>query len=251
MGNAYFSVEMHPTDPSHRGVTAAALAAGRDRIRTAPDLRPLHPRALEVDDALDALPGLTYVTDADGLLLACSRGAWTRFARRNDGASIADPKAILGTSIYTAMNTEATRQVHRRIADGVLEGDQVAYRWCCDGPGVQRDMRMTIRALRLADGRGGLLYHSRTLAVRYRKGVQARTPGLPEPAPSPRPATKLRHVCCLCNIGYDPSPAQRGSAPTTAEEQPPNRATARRASAPTVRISYGICSDCWKKLDSG
>ena len=242
---------MHHIREADSGVTAVGLAAGRDRSPSAPALRPLRPRALEADDVLEALPGLTYVTDADGMLLACSRRAWTRFARRNDGASIADPEAVLGRSIYTAMKTERTRHVHRRIADGVLAGDLVSYRWCCDGPGVQRNMRMTIRALRLSDHRHGLLYHSRTLTVRYVTDPRARTPGQDDPAPSPLPETTLRLVCCLCRTDYGPYAAQRGKTPTTAGEHPPSHATARGVSALTDRISYGICPDCWKNLSSG
>jgi len=242
---------MHHIREADSGVTAVGIAAGCDRSQSAPPLRPPRPRALDVDDVLDALPGLTYVTDVDGVLLACSRRAWTRFARRNDGASIADPEALLGQSIYAAMSTERTQQVHRRIADGVLAGDLVSYRWSCDGPGVQRDMRMTIRALRLLDGRDGLLYHSRTLALRYRMDVRARAAGVDDPTPSPLPETTLRYVCCLCRTGYAPCPAQRGTTRATAGEHPPKRATARPVSAPTDRISYGICPDCWKNLDSG
>lgn len=212
-------------------MTAVGIAAERGRSRSAPPAEALRPRALEADDVLEALPGLTYVTDADGLLLACSRRAWTRFARRNDGASIAAPEAVLGRSIYAAMKTERTQHVHRRIADGVLAGDLVSYRWCCDGPGVQRNMRMTIRALRLSDHRHGLLYHSRTLTVRYVTDLRARTAGLDDPAPSPLPETTLRHVCCLCRTGYGPYPAQCGNTPTTAGKHPPARATARRVSA--------------------
>ena len=201
------------------GVTDVGIAEGRGRSRSAPPLRPLRPRALEADDVLEALPRLTYVTDADGLLLACSRRALTSFARRNDGASIADPEAVLGRSIYAAMKTERTQHVHRRIADGVLAGDLVSHRWCCDCPGVQRNMRMTIRALRLSDHRHGLLYHSRTLTVRYVTDVRARTAGAGR---SGRPVRCRRRHCGTCAACAAPAMGSIRRSAATRRRRPGN-----------------------------
>jgi hypothetical protein len=108
---------------------------------------------------------VTYTTDAVGGIVAYDRAPWDRFALENETPALADEAAVLGASVYDAIEDEDTRIAARGMAELVLTGvrRRVLYRYRCDGPHCGREMLMEITPVPSPGGPPGLRYRSRVV----------------------------------------------------------------------------------------
>ncbi|MBK5928673.1 hypothetical protein [Rhodobaculum claviforme] len=111
-------------------------------------------------DRLESLDGIALVLDSRLTVVAGGWGNWARFWHDNGGAAPAP--AVLGRDLTAAFSCGALRSGFRAALMAVALGERPALRmgFRCDGPGVRRDMRLTVARC----GAGRLLYHSVTLA---------------------------------------------------------------------------------------
>jgi hypothetical protein len=121
------------------------------------------------DSLFDALDGVAYWTDPEGTIQGGGVRNWTTFATEN-GASSLKLGDLVGRNLFDQVHGERVQQAYRRLARLVLDRKRphVGFSYRCDGPLVERQMRMTIGAI--TDGREpvGVLYHSQVMHERQR-----------------------------------------------------------------------------------
>src|SRR5829696_1819674 len=97
---------------------------------------------------LDAVPITIYTTDLEGRITSANR-SWSRFARANGGASLADETAIAGSSIFDAMSDGAAREQIERALTLLRTGRAPVVRWefPCNSPETERVFLMQVTPL--------------------------------------------------------------------------------------------------------
>lgn len=138
-------------------------------------------------DVMNALEGVVYATDLNGTLTFVAAGAWDEFANGN-GAPGLTSDLVLGVSLFDMIDGDEIREAYRALHDDIVAGARarVVFTYRCDGPALERMMRMSVTRLEL-DGRAvGVLYQSVMLEERIRppasmwlRGGDAASPAAP------------------------------------------------------------------------
>ncbi len=225
-----------PVSPAipQRPVAHPSLRSVRYRSRS------LLPSEIDLGAVLDAFPGVSYVTDAEGVLVSCSTASWRRFAEENGGDAVADPGRVIGTSIFDAMHGGEVQASQVALADALLDGgvDRHAYEFRCDSPALEREMLMTVARIELPDERPGLLYHSVLLRERAASRPEDGAYAMSAP-PDETPTVTL--VCSYCRAVLCSPDGQ--SSDWLSHDQ-----ASRLLGTPPRRVSHGMCPDCFTRM---
>jgi hypothetical protein len=190
---------------------------------------------------LEAIPGIAYVVDRDGIIMGFSRGPFMEDVRI-PGAATAGYRNAIGTSLFSIVRGERVRQSYRLMHDAAWTGrfDAFGFNYRCDAPEVERNMFMSIS--RIAEG-------SETAAVLYQSIVISELPRPPVPlfafeALAERaPATdRLVTLCSYC---------QKVAWPVVTAEHPEWIEAVefyRRGGRADAVVSHGICETCFAQI---
>jgi hypothetical protein len=194
---------------------------------------------------LDAMDGITYVLDRDGVILQCCSGANEPLP--SDPAHAGD-LIVRGRCVYDSIQGEPVKAIYRRLNDMVWSRrrPKLSFYFRCDTPGLERLMRMSL-GLILRDGEpGGVLYQSVPVHE---------VPRLPLPlfdnlfvprAPRSEQGRQVVVLCAFClNIGWPPA---AGAAP---QEWIDAADYYRRGGLSDVTISHGVCEPCAARVLAG
>ncbi len=187
-----------------------------------------------MDAFLRALPDVAYVVEPAGRILAVNEGPWRRFGEVNGNGPWTDPATATGRSVFEGIADEATRAWYRALHDRLATTERgVAFHYRCDGPGVERDMLMTVTPLRREARVVALLYQSILLAERQRLPASF----LRRSAAPPAAGEPLVAVCSFCN---------RVRVPADDEDAPWRRVEDyyRAGGTDDVGVTHGICAEC-------
>lgn len=162
---------------------------------------------------------VVYRIDAGDMLVEVN-DAWRAFALENGAPSLAD--GAVGTSLWAAIDGAELRHVWGILLDRARAGAPVDVPYRCDGPGMRRHMRMTMRGF----PDGGVEFVSRILDAEPREPV---------------PTDELLRACSWCNRFH------------VGEWLEPEDATERAGllGAAPPPITHGICEDCRAEVMRG
>lgn len=156
------------------------------------DAQALAPESTPSAEAFfDALDGVVYWTDQEGVIRGGGVRNWTAFAREN-GAPALQLGSVVGRPLLDFISGEKVRAAYARLYEDVFHQGRtvVSFGYRCDGPLVIRQMRMTVGPV-FEDGRVAGLMHQSQLMVSRRKDREAFLPPVDESA---RPVA----VCSFC-----------------------------------------------------
>lgn len=193
---------------------------------------------LSAQSLLDGLSGVCYVCDRGAVVRAVGRSNWASMATRNGNSELARVEAIVGRSLFDFIEGHDVRAWYRSRLESLASGDtdQSVFVYRCDAPEMRRDIRMSITRLGAHEG---FLFQNLTISESVRPPVDlfdfAAVMGL------------IRHgqelplvaMCSFCqrvaNSGGDDETRNW----VEAEEY------YRLGGQSRVRISHGVCSDCY------
>lgn len=193
---------------------------------------------------LDAIDGHAYVVDGNGRILGFSRGP---FIPENGGATPTpwDSGLAVGTDIFSLVQDEATRQAYRTLHDSVWYGARpsIGFEYRCDGPEVERRMRMSLSLIRV---------DATPLAVLYQSIIVSEAPRVPVPLfaaellASRATGYTDDQLVTLCSYCLD------AAWPTGAGVVNPEWIKAtdyyQRGGRSDVVVSHGICEACYQRI---
>lgn len=200
---------------------------------------PLAPQTI-----LDALTGIAYVTDLEGRIICVGRRGWRLFAVDNGAVDLADADNFVGHNLFDFLAGEEVRTAYRRLLERLRLGEpQISLPCHCDAPGLVRDMRMTITALRQHRVLRGFLFQSITIAEHTRPPMRLFEFARPQNMES----APLIAMCSLCER-VSPPEADCGdhAAPWLEAEQ-----YYARGGSSHVRISHTVCPSCFRQWVQG
>lgn len=145
------------------------------------------------DTFLEAMGGVAYWTDPDGVIRGGGVRNWTRSANENRAPSL-QFGGVVGRNLFDFIDGEMVRAAYRQIATTVMHQDRsyTSFTFHCHGPLARRNMLMSVGAIRSGDECIGVLYHS-MLVEETRPTDQ---PGFPSDVRTD--ARPLIKVCSFC-----------------------------------------------------
>src|SRR4051812_43903275 len=95
---------------------------------------------------LNALEGVCYIADLDGLILGIGGRNWTRFAEDAGCGETLKVERVVGRSLFDYIGGRDVLASYRTfIADVRAQPDEsISFLFRCDAPDVRREMRMNI-----------------------------------------------------------------------------------------------------------
>lgn len=197
-------------------------------------------------DLLDSLDGIAYVVDRDLVLRAVSRSAWRKFAVDNDGASVADTRAVIGQPLELFVSGEEVWRLYCEHLEDLEQQGPAArsvFAFRCDSPDKRREMRMAISPLILRGQHSGWLFHSVIWEEVSRPPMGLFDySDLMSRLASETSAPALR-MCSICQNVVDPA-GDSG----TGEQWIDASEYYRRGGQEDVVITHGICPGCYERV---
>jgi hypothetical protein len=189
-----------------------------------------------LEDLLDAMAGVTYAVDAENRVIAVGRRQWDRFAIGN-GAPELCADSIIGRNLFEFVSGSDAQQAYRDLAARIiLAGEPVLIAVRCDGPGVVRELRLSIAPLRLEDKGPGLLFQAQIGSGTVRSSLDIFDFKALLSALKQGPDLPIVAMCSFCQRLRQPGAGDDDW--VSAEKYYRLGGTSR------VRISHGLCADC-------
>jgi hypothetical protein len=190
-----------------------------------------------LEQFLDAVNGIHYTVDAEHRIIAVGRRRWDRFAVEN-GTPELRADSVIGRNLFEFVRGPELRQAYQDLTKRIFEtGEPAVIAVRCDGPGIARELRLSITPLCLEGQGQGLLFQAQIVTETARPRIDVfdfrdLLNALKQEADLPVVTT-----CSFC---------QRLRRPGTgdAEDWITAEAYYRLGGASRVRISHGLCADC-------
>ena len=189
---------------------------------------------LGTSEILDALDGVAYLTDRDGVLSAAGVLNWDAFSGPADTFG-----KYRGRNIFDIVAGEEVRAVYRTMHELILKDrrPKIRFEYRCDAPEVRRVMRMTLGPLRHEGRIAGVLYHSQIVSEEERPPLSL----LAYDEALERVRGETAPILTICSFCHD---VRSGPEETwvTPEEHYRNGGPSR------ARLSHGVCESCSGQL---
>lgn len=193
---------------------------------------------------LEAIDGVAYLVDAEGIVRAIGTGAWDQFAEANDAAGLT-ATSVTGRSLFAGMAGARVREICRRLHYDVCVARRpaISYEFRCDAPGVERRMQMSVRPVIGASGVVLALYQSQMLVEAPRLPLGLLSPERRVHSTVDASAFPIVGLCSFCHaVAW----------PISAAEEDRNWIGIddyyRRGGEKNVQVSHGICPACVARL---
>ncbi len=190
---------------------------------------------------LTAVPGVTYVVDSGGIILAFSRGPFMEDVRL-PGAPASGYRHNIGTSMFSIVQGEQVQQAYRSMHAAAWSGrfDTFGFTYRCDAPELERNMFMSISRIVEGTDTSAILYQSIVVSEFRRPSVPLFAfEALGQPAAS---ADRIVTLCSYCQKVKWPTPAAAQPEWIEAVE------FYRRGGRTDAVASHGICETCIEQI---
>ncbi|MEM8572472.1 MAG: hypothetical protein AAGG56_16410 [Pseudomonadota bacterium] len=202
------------------------------------------PLPIPLQNLIEALDGVVYVTDTEGRLILTQRRLWTDATGEPQGQNARSCHPA-GRSLFASMFGEEVEQLYRDIQVAVVRQMVPAlhFDYRCDAPDIERSMRMAISPIVIDGEVAAILYQSVTVSEKMRPPMdiflfEKLMSQNPEPG-----ATAILTLCCKCHDVAWPIGAATEDATWIAPED-----YYRRGGRNDVVVSHGLCPDCSKEM---
>lgn len=191
-----------------------------------------------LEEALEALDGVVYWTDLEGVVLGGSP-SWNAFAVANAAPGLR-LETVVGRPLQEFVCGDEVRRIYREIHQAVVgQGrKRLAFTYRCDAPDLKREMRMTVGPWRRDGKMRGVLYHSQIIYERERPPIALL--GLEEALERFRPdgAPTVR-ICGFCHAVKLPERTRW----IAVEDY------YRLGGPAEVRLNHAVCPACERRLN--
>jgi hypothetical protein len=197
-------------------------------------------------DLLDALEGVSYALDPQGMFLAVGRPGWSQFATDNGQPALAEDR-IIGRHLFDYVSGPEVQDIYRRMHEMVLSRTrpQITFQFRCDAPDAERRMRMSVSLISVEGEPAAILYQSQVLAEISRPPMDLFDPVAREAGLASMRNMPLINMCSYCH-----DVALTGDGPAGARQWITPEAYYRAGGSSQVRISHGICQECYETVGS-
>ena len=182
---------------------------------------------------LDALDGVAYVADLSSRLMAVGQENWSASAGENGAAVLTAP---LGLSLLDVIVGEDIRAAYNALHRSAARGERrLSFAYRCDGPDVERRMKMSLSPVRQRGEIIGVLYQSTVLSERSRPPLRflETVEAVAAMKDDRAPIVTTCSFCSTINLEHDQQ-----------DEWVQPEEYYRRGGPSAVRLSHGVCPPC-------
>jgi hypothetical protein len=195
-----------------------------------------------IDSLLDAMAGIAYLTDVNGKIMNLGRQNWNAFASANNGEDLLNGESVLGRPVFDCVSGDEVRGCYQRCFDAIL-GERLEFIRVmsrCDSPTARRQLWITMRPVQGRRRVSGLLVQVVVVSEEMRPPVDLFDFPALGVAATRQPMLPLLSMCSYCqNVRFPPGSDEEEGEWMTAEDY------YRRGGHSAVRISHGLCPDCY------
>lgn len=194
---------------------------------------------------LDAIDGVAYVVDVDGVIRTIGATNWQAFARENDVPALEAVDALIGKSLFDFIAGETVRDTYRFFLRELLDGmmDRLTLENRCDAPGLLRLMHMSITPMRNDGEISGFLFQNVLVESFTRPPMAIFAFANQSPDSSATDDRPVVGMCSFCQrIASLPGSDPRGAPDANGWEDA--EAYYRKGGTSDVRISHAVCDEC-------
>jgi hypothetical protein len=186
---------------------------------------------------LEALAGISFVTDPGGTILAIGAKRWNAFAGANGALELTDQAAI-GRNLFDfvsgADNGAHLQRVMKELSVGIHDSWAMPFR--CDGPDRERNMWQSVTPFRSGRDCAGFLFQSIELSSNHRPPIELFDFKAMQRRSEQEAKLPMISICSWClKVRYSPVTGEFWVKP---EDYYAAGGRSR------VRISHGICPTC-------
>lgn len=189
------------------------------------------------DSTLDQFDGICYAVDAGGTVRAIGPRNWHRFAAEAEADTL-DPARVKDRPLLDFVTGETVRrqlsEVFESLSSGAAQDWIMPFR--CDAPNCQRNMRLSIRAMRDDDTVAGFLFQSILLEETRRPPIDLFDFEAVRRHVAADGTLPLVTMCSYCQKVRDDD--------NTEGDWVEADAYYARGGTAQVQLSHGVCGDC-------
>ena len=193
---------------------------------------------------LDAVFGIAYAVDCDGVILGFSRGPF--LPEERDVRPVPwDADIAIGTNIFAHIQGDDVRDCFRKLHDAVWNGRSTAvgFEYRCDAPEIERKMHMSLSLIRSGEAPYAVLYQSIVVSESPRVPLPLFAADLLTGRREPRPGVQIVRLCSYCQkVALPEEPA--GGQPEWMEAAE----YYRRGGGSQVSVSHSVCRNCFERV---
>jgi hypothetical protein len=123
------------------------------------------PVPFSAEDLLQAIDGIAYAVDGDGIILGFSRGPFLSAGGDAPGTAW-DSGNMVGRSLFDQLRGAEVIECYRRLHHAIWSRGHLAvgFEYRCDTPETERHMRMSLSLIRSGETPVAVLYQSITIS---------------------------------------------------------------------------------------
>jgi hypothetical protein len=193
---------------------------------------------------LEAVEGTAYVVNKEGVIIAVGFGNWDKFASEN-GAADLHGTSVLGRSLYDFITGSDVQESCKLFIQSVIEQkeEKISFMTRCDAPEVQRDMRLSISAIKKNDEVVAVLFQSLVVKEQDRPRINLFDPEKILAMAKIPPDALITTICSYCHdVVFDNGRGVSLKRWIKPEEY------YRAGGSSDVWMSHGICPSCHERL---
>lgn len=197
------------------------------------------------DRLIDALHGIAYTVDMQGVVTDIGNPNWSAFAEGNGAPEMIDRGSVVGRPLLDFVIGDDVRATYILFMDKLKEGSlrRVAFGFNCDAPSVSRQMVMAITPMAEAGNIGGLLFQSILVSEEIRPPLDIFDFQALREHDDLLTARPLIFLCSFCQKVSHVDDTPQRSLWITAEEY------YRSGGDSEVQISHRTCPGCRERFE--
>jgi hypothetical protein len=197
------------------------------------------PLPFSTEALLDAIPGVAYVVDREGVILAFSRGPFMEDVRLPAASGYGH---TIGSSLFSIVQGEQVQRSYRSMHEAACRGqfNTFGFAYRCDAPNVERNMFMSISRIVEGSEAVAVLYQSIIVSELYRAPLPLfRFEALAERA---APSDHVVTLCSYCQkVAWQVAEAGHAEWIEAVEFY-------RRGGPTDAAVTHGICETCFEQI---
>lgn len=204
------------------------------------------PWTVSASGLLEAMEGIAFVTDLDGMIVQVGRTRFDKFAEKEFGGSDLRSEKVVGQSLFEYSSEgpvrDMVKRIHRRVASGQF--GSLTFEARCDAAKIERTILNSVRPIMNNGAVAAVLYQSITASEKMRPPVMYYTNQAEVKVLEERRTARQLHICSYCaRVGLPFGAEQRDLTWVSGPEY------YKIHGDRPVSVTHGICNTCYGTLD--
>jgi len=202
---------------------------------------------LNVEEIVDGMEGIAYLTDTEGTIFTIGRRHWNRFAAENGASEMVDGNGVIGHNLFDFIAGDDVREKYRAFLGAIVgrRAGRARLFSRCDSPVIERQLMITVTPIYTGASIEGALWQSSTMSETMRPRLDLFDfAQLRRHAGNGGANWPILAMCSYCQHVRYPIGSSDDDGEWIAADDYYHRGGDSR-----VRISHGLCPTCFEDAE--